>query len=457
MFKLIKKLVLNVKLDDEITVKNFNKSILLFTELLDKIRNNQITLDEENKKIHNALSILFGASLGDAMGAYCEFNSPNNNNHKNIWKDISPIFKTGRGQVTDDTEMAMSMAYGLLESVHEKLDDPKFLKFDQLGIPYYYGVWYISQPFDIGNTTRNALHLNNMQDELEKGLENCSLHSDFFRNSSIHNKESLSNGFLMRRTPYTVFLYYFFEMNKDKPFFFKTLVDKKKYENLFYVIYDAIRDEVEMTHTHKECRLVAVFYDFIVLCCIYYLKDGNDTSIIMEKISEFFTTLLNFDPEEDNERRFNYFKKNIQNLKDVFDEVNKFESFEEGLNSQYIGEIGVKFIGLYSHAFKLIFFVLKFYSDIYKMDKDNVYINIMNSICDLGGDTDTNCCIVGGVVGAMVKLDKIGNEYLNPHISFNSLGPTTHRRRWVIYSPIYLGFYAIKLNDIMKNPENRKE
>ena len=35
----------------------------------------------------------------------------------------------------------------------------------------------------------------------------------------------------------------------------------------------------------------------------------------------------------------------------------------------------------------------------------------MNQICNLGGDTDTNCCIVATVIGPIIGMSKFGNEF----------------------------------------------
>ena len=35
----------------------------------------------------------------------------------------------------------------------------------------------------------------------------------------------------------------------------------------------------------------------------------------------------------------------------------------------------------------------------------------MNQICDLGGDTDTNCCIVGAVIGPLIGMGNFGEEF----------------------------------------------
>ena len=35
----------------------------------------------------------------------------------------------------------------------------------------------------------------------------------------------------------------------------------------------------------------------------------------------------------------------------------------------------------------------------------------MKEICDLGGDTDTNCCIVGGVIGPVFGMVNFGKNF----------------------------------------------
>jgi len=220
-------------------------------------------------------------------------------------------------------------------------------------------------------------------------------------------------------------------------------------------MYKIIENEVELTHAHVECIIAAILYDYIILCCLYFFEENtneNDTTIILYKISEFFESLL-----KSNNIRIRVFKQNIENIQKIFNEINNFSSFESGKNSNLISEIGKKFIGFYMHAFKIIFFVLRFYQDFLNNDKENIYRNIMFFICNLGGDTDTNCCIAGGVVGALVKLGNIHEDYLYPHLLFCTEGLNTNQKRWIIYSPSYLGYYGIKLFDLMENPNDRKE
>ena len=91
-------------------------------------------------------------------------------NQEKIWKNINPIFNTGRGQVTDDTEMAMSMAYGILEGINKEIKDIDSVILNTDPIAFYYGIWLLSNPFDIGNTTRNSFDFYEMEDYLKKDI-----------------------------------------------------------------------------------------------------------------------------------------------------------------------------------------------------------------------------------------------------------------------------------------------
>lgn len=404
------------------------------------------------------MSILYGASLGDAMGAYCEFTSPNDKNYKQIWTEVSKIFMTARGQVTDDSELAISLAYGILENIKGKITNPDSAVLNYDPIAFYYGLWYCSGPFDVGNTTSSAFNFHELQDYVEKkDIYNSGLAKKFKTKSLDSNMQSKSNGFLMRHWPMTVYLYYFFEMNKNEEFYFKKLVDGKKYEILFIYLLMIGGEDSEITNPNPECKAASVVYDFIILSCLYYFEEnGNDTSLIYKKISEFLEYSINSEIVAIVELR-----SNLQNIYDVMNKINSYPDFESVRKSNFIVEIGVEKIGYYLHAIKLIFFLLRYFPSFMKLNQENpsienLYINLMYFICNLGGDTDTNCCIVGAVVGALVKLGNIDGDFLYPHISFNSDSPNNMQRRWVLYSPLNFGLYAIKLFDIMDKPKDRK-
>jgi len=71
-------------------------------------------------QLDSALGSVIGAFAGDAMGAYLEFCSFEIN-HKSVTKAMTfpggGAFKVAPGQITDDSELALSMAHGLLEVI----------------------------------------------------------------------------------------------------------------------------------------------------------------------------------------------------------------------------------------------------------------------------------------------------------------------------------------------------
>ena len=97
----------------------------------------------------SCLSSIYGAFLGDAMGAYCEFIPASTSNSDKIFVGKS-YFKKEAGEVTDDSEMAISLAYAIM-------DNPILYSLHSAYDYFYYGMWFNSNPVDIGQTTRTAL------------------------------------------------------------------------------------------------------------------------------------------------------------------------------------------------------------------------------------------------------------------------------------------------------------
>ena len=81
--------------------------------------------------------------------------------------------RTGSGQVTDDSEMAMCLLHSLNsydEKINNGVEGLKSLKaeitakLDLIEIQKQFGRWRDSQPFDIGMTTRVALYSIDLND-----------------------------------------------------------------------------------------------------------------------------------------------------------------------------------------------------------------------------------------------------------------------------------------------------
>jgi ADP-ribosyl-[dinitrogen reductase] hydrolase len=129
-------------------------------------------------------------------------------------------FNLAEGQFTDDSEMAMCIIHGLIHETSNRLFVPSNvengcvayegvgnkLPIDVHGIQQYFGRWAhhdVFPPFDIGMTTSKSLS------KLDKLFNKRRGEHDPMKYSYSHNitvtKTSISNGCLMRITPFAVF------------------------------------------------------------------------------------------------------------------------------------------------------------------------------------------------------------------------------------------------------------
>jgi len=227
---------------------------------------------------------MLGASLGDSMGSYCEFSNANKDNHLRIWKEYNSIFGTAKGQLTDDSEMAISLALGNLEIINKTRlkQDPKGVNF----IANYYFYWYyFSEPFDIGTTTSGALKIRNkVFDYINFCDEDQKLAEQYERNSIELNQKSKSNGFLMRHTPMSVLIYYDFTIDNEKKnlFNFENNDEEiKNYPKIFEILYNYVKKEINLTHSNNECVVAAVVYDFLILKILFTKDQKMDFESIL--------------------------------------------------------------------------------------------------------------------------------------------------------------------------------
>ena len=66
-------------------------------------------------------------------------------------------FKLAPGQITDDSELAMCLMWGLTYGNQSKNAEANSYVFPNPTIAFFYANWIASNPFDIGITTKNAL------------------------------------------------------------------------------------------------------------------------------------------------------------------------------------------------------------------------------------------------------------------------------------------------------------
>ena len=334
--------------------------------------------------IYNVLSCIYGAFYGDVLGSFCEFSPYDKKNHYKIFKQ-NPVFGGQIGQVTDDSEMAMSMAYAIMDNPSKENIDVNYLYF-------YYGAWSKSGPLDIGTTTQKAFGNFDFKQYHPKKAGFNNIEYDLYSN----NFESLSNGFLMRKSTFIVWLFYRFygEINKT----FNEIMDTEPLLNLYKKIKDLSHIDNQCTHPNPEADIASSFYCIIALGALFKLRPNN----ILYKLECLCQN--DYFKKEDIDKTFsNFFLFLLNTFKS-----NNFDFYNYFGNKQSKNCVNNQGMGWYGHAFKLVIYYLLNYE---KYEEKTGFETIMKEICDLGGDTDTNCCIVGGVFGPIFGMQNFGKNF----------------------------------------------
>ena len=336
--------------------------------------------------IYKILSCIYGAFLGDAIGAFCEFEEPKDNS-KNIFSTSYTVIGGVPGQVTDDSEMALSLAYAIM-------DNPKKEELLVDYIYFYYGAWFKTDPLDYGNTTKHALK----DFDFIKNAPYLQNFKNIETNIIKGNYDSLSNGFLMRKSPFIAWLYYRFynEINTT----FSTIGNNNIFIlNLYKKIKDLSIPDNRCTNPNEHTNVVSSIYCLMALMAIKGLnanyikynitnlcKDnsfnslGNNEQIVSQNILYYFQLFST--------PNFNFNHAFVKSAENVYDNM-----------------------GYYLHALKLTLYFIDQFEYIEPKSPQKKYRTIMNQICDLGGDTDTNCCIVGAVIGPLIGMNNFGKEF----------------------------------------------
>ncbi|ANB50762.1 putative ADP-ribosylglycohydrolase [Powai lake megavirus] len=223
-------------------------------------------MNNYNPKIRAKYTIL-GAITADSLGSSFEFMKSKNvklllkhNNYlKNGLIGAGP-FELIPGQFTDDSEMALCIIYCIA----------KYKTYDQNIVSKKYHEWYLSDPFDMGKTTKNSVSQNSLVNMINA--------------SKKYNSESLSNGFLMRLFG-LVSMYYDRNIND---------------------LIDAVKLDVILTHSHFEAKNIAIIYAIILWKAIQGINSKNIYEWLRNntKYSELIKSIFN--AVDNNEKQFIY-------------------------------------------------------------------------------------------------------------------------------------------------------
>ena len=128
-----------------------------------------------------ALGCMLGAFVGDAAGAVLEFQADIDKADVDLALTMpgGGAHRVGPGQITDDSELALCLAYGLLSDSWE-------------AVAMHYNRWIQTAPFDIGNTCRVAFTHSKTAQAMTRA-------------AARNNMASKANGALMRLSPAIVY------------------------------------------------------------------------------------------------------------------------------------------------------------------------------------------------------------------------------------------------------------
>ena len=336
---------------------------------------------KENFDYYQCLSCILGAFYGDALGNNVEFEPKNENNHKLIYGENK--YNIQPGEITDDSEMAISLSFAIL-------DNGNLYELNQNLLYFYYGAWYTTNNPNIGISTKKALQ-NFSFDKCS--IEDKNLFSDKLKDRiNKENKDTKANGFLMRISTLVVWFFFRFKI------YIKNVLNKNDSDE-FYELYKKIHEQVSIdtsiTHPNKENSIACAIFVFMSLSAI--LKNNN--IIIIEQLKTLLNNknFLNQSNNTDFINVKNLILNSLTNFEDKNFDKNKFF---DTTNKQ----------GYYGHAFKLTLYYLFIFKNIPETTEITKYRYIINEICDFGGDVDTNCAIVGTVLGPLIGYNNFDKK-----------------------------------------------
>ena len=139
---------------------------------------------------------------------------------------------------------------------------------------------------------------------------------------------------------------------------------------------------------------------------------NNTISYPLNKFSlkeKIVSTILDiFHNNNDYPHEYNLKQKITSLLNEFSSQDFNYETYTQPMSEEHIG--------FYWYAFGLTLYFLNKLDNIPQSRKITKYRYIMNEICNIGGDTDTNCAIVGCVIGPLLGYTNFGsdlNTFLN--------------------------------------------
>ena len=238
----------------------------------------------------------------------------------------------------------------------------------------------------------------------------------------------------MRKSTFIVWLYYRFYNEINFTF---SSGDNYSLLNLYKKIKNLSSPDNKCTNPNYLTDVVSSVYSLMALMAIY----GKDSYYIINNIVKLCkdSNFRNIGKDEKAISETTLYYIDLFNSKKI-----DFWRMFGDLSSQ---DNVFNNMGYYLHSFKLTLYFLCNFNNLSQYDK---FRTIMNQICDLGGDTDTNCCIVGAVIGPLIGVSNFGPE-LNRMLELIPTNRSIYSVAMVLLFVIYLSKSNIDNNLIQDN------
>jgi ADP-ribosyl-[dinitrogen reductase] hydrolase len=309
-------------------------------------------------KYNAATGCLLGALVGDAAGATLEFLEHDPTPDEVAWAMKMPgggNLKVAPGQITDDGELTLCLARALAESKTFNLET----------IARYYAQWVESHPFDMGFTTSCSLGSYRDLDVTQEDAGTPRYAAVMKKSASKMCLGSKANGSLMRITPLGIWGH---NLEASE------------------IAHCAIQD-TSLSHPNKSCGYAVACYSIAIATLI---QQPGKRELAFNNARTWLDSQANITQDS------------YQNH--CWAEVSSWlDDAANNVNIPYHPQIGFIKIA-FTHAFRHL---------LLGSDYENAIIDTLSG----GGDTDTNACIVGGLIGAAVGIDRLPETMRNSVLS----------------------------------------
>ncbi|ETO21005.1 hypothetical protein RFI_16197 [Reticulomyxa filosa] len=363
-----------------------------------------------------ALGLCYGAGIGDSIGSY--FISSQGVINQGRLNDAMEMKGGGMrygkeirsGQVTDDTEMALCIARGLIRMIQERKNaEVQSVTMKYIADEYY--IWWHSNPVDASSESMERAFKKKISiDEIRKiALEHNEKICKMF-----DPKGDASNGSLIRCMPLIIY---------------ESSLTHASYLIYYSVCAYALTAQYLIRHPEqRERNKLAVHYaEKFLSDCKSNTPQPKDSLVHKSAIEEV--------------------EKWIKQTRDVADKhIQKLSTQGLDPKKSFDHHLYPKLEEIRLFSSHIIISLQRAFYHLLKADEFEIAIK---STLGVGGNTDSNCCVVGGLLGAfhgITKLDKWRQKIDNSKV----------RSSRHIYQAKYYKDYVPYLFDNSLDPNNYK-